>query len=65
LNTGQNCVIQSEQFDSDGPLTIKAGDTITRERLAQSRPKLADIEVSVNAANNAPKKTVVHLYVAP
>jgi hypothetical protein len=65
FNAGQNCVIQSEQFDPTGPLTIKAGDTITRERIAPSRPKLADIEFSVNATNSAPKKTVIHLYVAP
>jgi hypothetical protein len=65
FNVGQSCVIQSAQFDPNGPLTIKAGDTVTRERVSPSRPKLGDIEVSVNAANAAPQKAVVKLYVAP
>jgi hypothetical protein len=64
-NVGQSCVIQSEQFDPNWPLTIRGGETITRESLAQSRPKLTDIEVSVNASNTAPKKTIFRLFVAP
>jgi hypothetical protein len=65
FNVGQSCVIQSDQFDPNGPLTIKAGDTVTRESLSPSRPKLSDIEVSVNAPNAAPQKAVVKIYVAP
>jgi hypothetical protein len=44
FNAGPSCVVKSDQLDPKGPLTIGAGDTVTRQRLAQSRPKLVQAE---------------------
>jgi hypothetical protein len=65
FNLGQSCVVQSDQIDPKGPFTIGAGDTVTRERLAQSRPKLVQTEVSVGATGAPLKKTVIPLYAEP
>jgi hypothetical protein len=65
FNAGQSCVVQSNQLDPKGPFTIGAGDTVTRQRLAQSRPKLVQTEVLVGATGTAPKKTLVQLYTEP
>jgi hypothetical protein len=65
FNAGQSCVISSDQLDPKGPFTIGAGEVITRERLALSRPKLVEIEVSVGATGTAPKKTLIPLYAEP
>jgi hypothetical protein len=65
FNAGQNCVVKSDQLDPKGPFTIGAGDTVTRERLSQSRPKLVKTEVSVGATSSTLKKTLVPLYCEP
>ena len=65
FNAGQSCVVKSDQLDPKGPFTIGAGDTVTRQRLAQSRPKLVQTEVLVGATGTAPKKTLVQLYTEP
>jgi len=65
FNAGQSCVVSSDQLDPKGPFTIGAGEAITRERLALSRPKLIEIEVSVGATGTTPKKTIIPLYAEP
>jgi hypothetical protein len=65
FNAGQSCVISSVQLDPKGPFTIGAGEAITRERLALSRPKLIPIEVSVGATGTILKKTLIPLYAEP
>jgi len=65
FNAGQTCVVKSDQLDPKGPFTIGAGDTATRERLAQSRPKLVQTEVFVGAQGVAPKKIYIPLYSEP
>ena len=62
---GQSCLVKSDQLDPKGVFTIGAGDTVTRERLAQSRPKLVETEVFVGAPNTTLKKTLVWLYAEP
>jgi hypothetical protein len=62
FNAGQSCVVKSDQLDPKGPFTIGAGDTVTRERLAQSRPKLVPTEVFVGATSTTLKKTLIPLY---
>jgi hypothetical protein len=65
FNAGQSCVVNSDQLDPKGPFTIGAGETITRERLALSRPKLVQTEVSVGATSTTLKKTLIPLYAEP
>jgi hypothetical protein len=65
FNAGQSCVVSSDKLDPKGPITIGAGEAITRERLALSRPKLVQIEVSVGATGFTPKKTIIPLYSEP
>jgi hypothetical protein len=65
FNAGQSCVVSSDQLDPKGPFTIGAGEVITRERLALSRPKLVQIEVSVGATGTTLKKTLIPLYAEP
>ncbi len=65
FNAGQSCIIKSDQLDPKGPFTIGAGDTATRERLAQSRPKLVQTEVFVGVSNTNLKKTLIPLYAEP
>jgi len=65
FNAGQGCVVSSDQLDPKGPFTIGAGEAITRERLALSRPQLVQIEVSLGVAGTTPKKTLIPLYVEP
>jgi hypothetical protein len=65
FNAGQSCVVQSNQLDPKGPFTIGAGDTVTRERLSQARPKLVQNEVYVGATGAPLKKTIVPLYAEP
>lgn len=65
FNAGQTCVVKSDQLDPKGPFTIGAGDTVTRERLAQSRPKLVQTEVFVGATGATPQKTLIPLYAEP
>jgi hypothetical protein len=65
FNAGQSCIVSSDQLDPKGPFTIAAGEVITRERLAESRPKLVQIEVSVGATGTTPKKTLIPLYAEP
>lgn len=65
FNAGQSCVVSSDKLDPKGPITIGAGEAITRERLALSRPKLVQIEVSVGATGFTPKKTLIPLYSEP
>jgi hypothetical protein len=65
FNAGQNCIVSSDQLDPKGPFTIGAGEVITRERLALSRPKLLQVEVSVGATGTTPKKTLIPLYAEP
>jgi len=65
FNVGQSCVVQSGELDPKGPFTIGAGDTVTRERLAQSRPKLIQTEVSLGATGTPLKKTLIPLFAEP
>ena len=65
FNIGQSCIVKSDQFDPKGPFTIGAGDIITRERLAQSRPKLVETEVYVGVTGTTLKKTLVPLHCEP
>jgi hypothetical protein len=65
FNAGQTCVVKSDQLDPKGPFTIGAGDTVTRERLVQSRPKLVQTEVFVGVSNATLTKTFVPLYAEP
>jgi len=65
FNAGQSCVVKSAQLDPKGPFTIGAGDTIKRERLAQSRPKLIETEVYVGATGTDLQKTLIPLYSEP
>ena len=65
FNAGQSCVVQSDQLDPKGPFTVGAGETVTRERLALSRPKLIQTEVSVGATSTTLKKTLIPLYAEP
>ncbi len=65
FNVGQSCVVKSDQLDPKGPFTIGAGDTVTREGLAQSRPKLVQAEVFVGVSNTTLKKTLIPLYAEP
>jgi hypothetical protein len=63
FNAGQTCIVKSDQLDPKGPFTIGAGDTVTRQRLAQSRPKLVQTEVFVGITSTALKETLIPLYV--
>jgi hypothetical protein len=65
FNAGQSCVVKSDQLDPKGSFTIGAGDTVTRESLAQSRPKLVQTEVFVGATGTTLKKTLIPLYAEP
>jgi hypothetical protein len=65
FNAGPSCVVKSDQLDPKGPLTIGAGDTVTRQRLAQSRPKLVQAEVFVGVTNTTLQKTLIPLFAEP
>jgi hypothetical protein len=65
FNAGRSCVIKSELLDPKGPFTIGAGDTITRERLAQSRPRLVQTEVFVGATGAPLQRISIPLYSEP
>jgi hypothetical protein len=65
FNAGPSCVVKSDQLDPKGPFTIGAGDTVTRQRLAQSRPKLVQTEVFVGATNATLQKTLIPLFAEP
>ena len=65
FNAGQTCIVKSNQLDPKGPFTIGAGDTLTRERLAQSRPKLVVTEVYVGTTDTTLKETHIPLYAEP
>jgi hypothetical protein len=58
-----DCIVAFELFDPKGPLTIAAGETVTRERLSQSRPKLTSAELSVGPTASTLKKTSALIYV--
>jgi hypothetical protein len=65
FNAGQTCVVKSDQLDPKGPFTIGAGDTVTRERMAQSKPKLIQTEVFVGATGMTLRQTLIPLYAEP
>jgi hypothetical protein len=58
-------MVKSDQLDPKGPFTVGAGETVSRERLAQFRPKLVQTEVFVGATSTNLQKTLIPLYAEP
>jgi len=63
VNIGtQDCVIQSQALNLGNPAIVKSGDTLDREHLSESAPKLLDAVISIGATEASRETTSIPIY---